>query len=180
MRGVAPCLLLWAGCAAPAAAQHGELQFGGVVSYGLASSFREGAGAVAGIALGRLAYVGLRWVYQGGSTDGGGAGAAVTNRTRLFTMDLGLMLPVGGVEIVPGMALGAARFSQRGATPAHATEFVIGPALSIHAHVGGIVAIPEIQYLVAGHPDLPRPAATRSLVAGFRVVFPVEVQRIRY
>ena len=173
-------LVLWI-VAAPAAAQHGELQLGGVVSYGTSSSFHQGAGAIAGIALGRLAYVGMRWVYQTGDTYRDDATATnVSNRTQLFMMDLGLMLPMRGVEIVPAVSLGAMKFTQRDPVVAHASEFVIAPGLSVHAHVGGVVAIPEIQYLAAGHPDLRWPTDHRSMVAALRVVIPFEVRRIRY
>ena len=180
IRGAAFCFLPLL-AAAPAAGQHGEVHLGTVVSYGSASSFREGAGAVAGIALGRLVYVGLRWVYHTGSTESGGASASVVrNRAQLFMLDLGVMVPVAGVEIVPGVSLGAARFSQRDPTATLSTAFTVAPALSAHFYLIGLVVIPEFQYLLGREPDLRWPAAHRGAIAALRVVIPIEVRRIRY
>jgi hypothetical protein len=167
--------------AAPASAQHGELQLGGIASYGPASAVREGAGVVAGIALGRLVYAGVRWVYHAGSTESGGTAAAgVTNRAQQFLLDLGLMVPFRGIEIVPGVSLGAVRFTQRDAATDHSTVFAVAPSLSVHVYLIGVVVIPEVLYLMARDPELRRPVAHRTAMAALRVVIPIEVRRIRY
>jgi len=171
---LAPCI---AGTT-PAAAQMGELQLGGIVSYGAPRSFGEGAGLVAGIGLARLVYVGTRWVYQAGSGERpDGAQIDIATHTQRFTADFGIMLPVQGLEIVPGVGLGALRFTQ-GTT--HDAELLIAPGLAVHVHVAGIVAIPELEYLWANPPRLPWAVSNRGLVAGLRVVIPIELRRIRY
>ena len=170
--------------------QLGEVQLGSVVSYGLAAPYGIGAGLVLGVAAGRLAYVGLRWNYQAGGTEPATTpptSVDVRNRVQLFGADLGLLFPVGALEVVPGATLGVARFAQRvGAPPAgvtvseHAIEFFAAPGLSVQARVAGLRVIPEIQYYLAGKPELPWPVSHRGLVTSVRVVIPFEVDRIRY
>ncbi len=179
-RSLVPCLaagLVWA---APGAAQMSELQLGAIVSYGAPRSFRQGVGAVAGIALGRVAYFGARWVYQAGSQERPTGQGEVTTRTQLLTADGGVMLPFAGVEVVPGISVGAVRYAQSSADQAPTWEVAFAPGLSLHAHVAGIVAIPEIQYLRSSVPRLDRPVPYRGTVAALRLVIPFEVRRIRY
>lgn len=174
---LAPCI---AGTT-PAAAQMGELQLGGVVSYGAPRSFGTGVGLVAGIGLARLVYVGTRWVYQTGSQERpDGAQIDIATHTQRFTADFGIMLPVQGLEIVPGIGLGAVRFTQSGTDLLHDAELLIAPGLSVHVHVAGLVAIPEVEYLWANPPRLPWTVSHRGAVAGLRVVIPIELRRIRY
>lgn len=173
-----------------AGAQLGEVQLGSVVTYGTAGPYGPGAGLVLGVAAGRLAYVGLRWTYQAGSTapvTTATSSLDVRTRVQLFTADLGLQIPAGGLEVVWGGTLGAVWFAQRVGGPAvasaateHAIEFVGGPSLSVQAHLAGLVLIPEIQYQWAGNPDLPWPVSHQGPVASLRVVVPFEVDRIRY
>lgn len=182
LRALGACLPLWL-MAAPLAAQHGEVQLGAVASYGTPDSFGRGAGVVAGIAIGRLVYVGFRWVHhQGGSHDLAGEAdtADVVTRARLFLGDLGLIIPVRGLEVVPGVSLGASRYTQSHSAPRHATEFVIAPGIAVHTYVAGLVLIPEIQYYVCGAPELRWRADHRGAVASLRLVIPIEVGRIRY
>lgn len=171
-------------------AQLGEVQLGSVVSYGTAAPYGLGAGLVLGVAAGRLAYAGLRWTYQTGSTELGPTTTtpvAVRTRAHLFAVDVGLLFPAGAVEIVPGATLGAARFAQRADAPpggaavsAHAIEFFAAPGLSVHLRVAGLRIIPEIQYFLAGDPDLPWRVSHRGPVTSMRIVVPFEVDRIRY
>ncbi|MBI2072356.1 MAG: hypothetical protein HYW06_05800 [Gemmatimonadetes bacterium] len=170
--------------------QLGEVQLGSIVSYGPAAPYGIGAGLVLGVAAGRLAYVGLRWTYQTGSTEPATpptTSVDVRNRVQVFGADLGLLFPAGALEVVPGGTLGVARFAQRAGVPGagfttsdHAMEFFGAPSLSVQAHVAGLVLIPEIQYQWAGSPDLPWPVSHRGPVASLRVVVPFEVDRIRY
>lgn len=183
----APLVALVACLPSAAYPQLGEVHVGSVVSYGGAASYGLGAGLVLGVAAGRLAYVGLRWTYQSGTTAPAITPTTtvdVRSRVQLFTADLGLQIPVGALEVMPGGVLGVAWFAQRtGGPPAasdHAAEFVGGPSLSVQAHVAGLVLIPEVQYQWAGNPDLPWPVAHRGPVALLRVVLPFEVDRIRY
>lgn len=170
--------------------QLGEVHLGSVVSYGGAAPYGVGAGLVLGVAAGRLAYAGLRWTYQTGSTELATTPTTsvdVRSRVQLFTADLGLLIPAGALEVVPGGTLGVAWFAQRAGGSAaavtvsqHAIEFVGGPSLSVQAHVAGLVLIPEVQYQWAGTPELAWPVSHRGPVASLRVVVPIEVDRIRY
>ncbi len=189
---------LWSALAAaalmslPSAAysQLGEVQLGSVVSYGTAAPYGVGAGLVLGVAAGRLAYAGLRWTYQTGSTEPGPTittPVAVRSRAHLFAVDVGLLFPAGALEIVPGVALGAALFAQRADAPpggavvsAHAIEFFAAPGLSAQVRLAGLRFIPEIQYFLAGNPDLPWPVSHRGPATSLRIVVPFEVDRIRY
>jgi hypothetical protein len=49
----------------------------------------------------------------------------------------------------------------------------------MQAHVAGLVLIPEVQYGLAGDPEMPRPVTHRGLTASLRVVVPFEVRRVR-
>lgn len=170
--------------------QLGEVHLGPVVSYGGAAPYGVGAGLVLGVSAGRIAYAGLRWSYQAGSTvpaTTATSSVEVRSRVQLFTADLGLQIPAGALEVVLGGTLGAAWFAQRVGGPAvgstateHAIEFVGGPSLSVQAHLAGLVLIPEMQYQWAGSPDLPWPVSHQGPVASLRVVVPFEVDRIRY
>ncbi len=179
-------------CAAPAQAQLGELQFGPTVSYGSGSSYGSGAGAAFGVSVGRLAYVGLRWTaYRGATVEetGGPSTAMVRNRTQVTALDLGVVIPAGMFEFVPGFSIGAVWFRQRAThltaggsplvTSAHAEEFFVAPGLAVEIHAGGLVLIPQLQYCLAGRPDLPWPAHHGGALASVRLVVPIELHRIR-
>lgn len=177
MRLARACLLLGAVpvLTSPVQAQLGELQFGVVASYGAGEAYGPGAGLLLGVATGRLAYVGLRWTYHAGATK-----LDVTNRVQAFAVDLGVVVPVGKVEVVPGLGLGALRFAQRApGVSEHATEFLATLGVSVEVHAGRGALIPELQYSLAGDPELARPVRHRGLVASLRLVIPIEVGRIR-
>lgn len=167
--------------------QLGEVQLGPVVNLGGAASYRLGGGLALGLAAGRLAYVGLRWTYQTGSTRPETtltAPVEVRSRVQLFTFDFGLLIPVGSVDLVPGGSLGVAWFAQRAGGPTtssnHAAELVGGPSLSVQAHALGLVLIPELQYQWSGTPELPWPVTHHGPVGSLRIVVPFEADRIRY
>lgn len=164
----------------PAAAQMGEFQLGGTVSYGAPDAFREGIGVVAGCGIARLIYVGARWSYHTGSRQQLPGTGDISTRAQLLTADLGLMFPAGELEIVPGLSAGAVRFRQSGAELTHATKFAIAPGLSVHIHVAGLVAIPELQYLFVGNPRLAAPVSHSGPAATLRLVIPIELRRIIY
>lgn len=156
-------------------AQLGEVHVGLVASYGTGEAYEPGAGVMVGVAAGRLAYVGLRWVYHRGTTTAG-----VTNRAQVYAVDLGVLIPVGALEVVPGLSLGAVRFAQRAPGIAdHATEFLAAPGVSVEVPAGRVALIPELQYHLAGDPDLPSQVDHRGLVASLRFVIPLEIGRIR-
>lgn len=176
-RLVRACLLLGAPSVltSPVQAQLGELQVGVVASYGAGEAYGPGGGVVLGVATGRLAYVGLRWTYHAGTTK-----LNVTNRVQAFAVDLGVVIPVGQLDVVPGVGLGAARFAQgAGGAWVHKTEFLATPGVAVEVHAGRVALIPELQYSLAGDPELARPARHRGLVASLRLVIPIEVRRIR-
>jgi len=177
----------------PAPAQIGVLQFGGVGSYGTGEPFGAGGSLVAGVAAGRIAYIGLRWTYHTGSTQLLGPAASpteVTTRGQVFAMDLGVQIPVGRLEVVPSLSVGFVRFRQRARAPAagggstvtaeHETEFLAAPGVSVSMPVGPLALIPELQYNFAGSPsNLPWRVPHRGLLASLRLVITFEVGRIR-
>ncbi len=177
---------------APALAQLGEVHVGALLGYGSEDAYGPGAGIIGGVAAGRIAYAGVRWTYHLGNetrvTTLGGE-LAVRNRVQVFAADLGLLLPVGAFEVVPGVSVGVVRFAQRarptggGGPPpsrADATEFFVAPGLSIHGRVAGLAVIPELQYSIAGDPRLPWRTPHRGVVASLRLVLAFEVGRIRH
>jgi hypothetical protein len=174
-RGLGALVGTLSALASPLAAQLGELQFGVVGSQGTSAAYGPGAGLVLGVATGRLAYVGLRWTYHAGATQQG-----VTTRVQAFAFDLGVEIPVGKLEVFPGLGLGAARFAQHGSgVSAHKVEFLAAPGVAVEAHVAHVAFIPELQYSVTGNPELPRPVSHHGLVVSLRLVIPIEVARIR-
>lgn len=179
---VFPLVLALGALPAPVRAQHGELQLGLAVSHGSAAAFGAGVGPVAGIALGRLAYVGVRWLHQRGSTtsvESGALSTEVTTRAQLFMLDLGGIIPVRGLELVPGLSIGAGRFVQRGGEGFRDTELVVAPGIAMHVYVAGLVLIPELQYCIMGRPDASAHFEHRGRLASFRVALPIELGRIR-
>lgn len=178
-------------CATPARAQLGEVQLGGGLSYGTGAVYGRGAGLVLGVSAGRLAYVGLRWTAHQGATSivlpPGGA-REVRTRTQVGALDLGVVIPAGVFEVVPGFSLGVVWFQQRDrpavaggtATYAHAEEFLVAPGVSVEAHLAGVVLIPQVQYYLSGQPDLPWAARNGGMLTSVRLVLPIEVRRIRH
>lgn len=176
------------GLPSAARAQLGEVQLGGHLDYGVEDAYGPGIGIVVGVAAGRITYIGLRWTYYTGSETRVAAPTTldVTNRVQFFTVDLGVLVPVGAFEIVPGVSVGVARFAQRerqtggpAGPSVIRTEFLVAPGLSMQAHVAGLVLIPEVQYGLAGDPEMPRPVTHRGLTTSLRVVVPFEVGRVR-
>ena len=171
-------------------AQLGEVHVGALVSYGLPNTFGPGAGLALGVAAGRLTYLGIRWTYQTGetiTTGGPTTPVEVTSRVQVFAADLGILFPVGRFEIVPGASLGWARFAQRvvpagGGSPVreHGTKFFAAPSVSVQARLARLLVIPELQYYLAGDPELSQPVSHRGLVASLRLVVPFEVGRIAH
>ena len=179
-------------CPVAAQSQLSELHFGGLVSYATGNAFQEGVGATVSYAPARLAYMGVRWVYYFGSTEQGidATGTfSATNRTQLFAADLGLQYPVGPVELMAGMTIGAVRFAQTilpgaatsgASTTGISTEFMIGPTVLAQIRAGPIMVIPQVAYLFAGSPDLPWPVDHSGLALSLLIVVPIERDRIRY
>lgn len=183
MSWFSPLRLLVAACGvlpSGAWAQLGELQVGVVGGYGLREPYRVGGGVLMGVAPGRLAYVGLRLTFHEGSTTPGD----VRTRTRVFAADLGIQVPVGPVEIVPGVSLGVVRFAQRAQSPTGTVsrtskEFVAAPGVAVQLTASRLALIPEIQYYLTGSPELAWPVRHRGFVASVRLVFLAEIRRIR-
>jgi hypothetical protein len=168
-------------------AQIGEVQIGPVMNYGSAKAFGPGFGAVFGVAAGRVGYIGARYTYQRGASTPT-TSDDVMNRVQVFGMDLGFLIPVGNVEIVPGATIGGVRFTQR-VQPLNserpqlpdetAGELTIAPSLSAELHLSRVVWIPELQYYLTGQPELPRAVSHRGFVMALRIVVPIETGRIR-
>jgi hypothetical protein len=162
--------------ATPAAGQVGELHLGVVASYGTPETYGPGAGVVVGVAPGRLVYVGARWSYQAGATK-----LQIRNRVQALAADLGVQIPVGSLEVVPSLSLGALLFAQREAgTTTHSTEFLAAPGLSVEIPVARVALIPELQFYLAGSPNLPRRVSHRGVLASVRLVVPIEVSRFKW
>jgi hypothetical protein len=175
------------------AAQLGEAQLGAIASYGTGSAWHGGAGLIAGVAAGRLIYVGARWIYYFGSsavqTDPGGGGTfQVRDRAQIFAADVGLQYPVGAAEVVAGVTIGAVRFAQRAepvspgtgaAQSSSRVEFLLAPNFSAQLRVSRFLLIPEFVYSFAGSPDMRWPVDHQGPILSLRVVMPFEVQRIR-
>ena len=179
MRRAARVLLFLGGVALPGAAltgQIGELHFGVVASYGTPRTFGPGAGLVAGIAPGRLVYVGARWSYQVGATQ-----AQVRTRVQSYAVDLGVQFPAGPLEIVPSLSLGALRYAQRSTgITRHSVEFLAAPGLAVEIPLAHVALIPEVQAYFSGKPDVPQPLTHRGLLTSLRLVVPIEVSRFRW
>jgi hypothetical protein len=169
--------------AAPGRAQLGELQIGATGAYGSGEAFGPGVGLVLGVAPGRLAYVGLRWTYYLGDTQLRGATPSeVRTRTQVVAVDLGIQIPAGTLEIVPGVSVGWSQFTQRARQPnasGSSHEFLAAPGVAVELHVGRLALIPEMQYYLAGSPKLPWRVNHRGFVVSARLVFLSEIRRIR-
>jgi hypothetical protein len=171
-------LLLFA-LVSPAQAQLGELQVGAVASYGTAGPFGRGAGLVLGVAPGRLVYAGLRWAYHAGDRQLLGPGAELKTRVQVFAADFGVQIPVGALEVVPGVSMGMLQFAQRAQVSAYSREFFAAPGVSLEVRLARIALIPEVQYYLGGYPDLPWAVQHRGAVASMRLVYLREIRRIR-
>ena len=175
-----------------ARAQLGEVHLGALASYGMSNSHGPGGGIAIGVATGRFTYLGVRWAYHFGSGQAEGTRATpleVTSRIQMFAIDLGILLPAGSVEIVPGISLGAARFAQSNTELGNTgsktnwaidTEFVAAPGVSVQTRLAGLLLIPEIQYVLGSGPELPWPVRHRGPVATMRIVWALEVGRFRH
>ncbi|MDP3774116.1 MAG: hypothetical protein Q8Q85_07575 [Gemmatimonadales bacterium] len=175
-------------------AQLGEVQLGALASYGTGRAYGPGAGLVFGLAAGRLTYIGLRWAYHAGATTDypsslpASPATRVRTRVQLYAVDLGVLVPVGGVEIVPGVSVGAVRFSQTATQGAGATatrssrhdgQFLAAPGVAVHVPLSRVTLIPEAQYSLSGSPKLPWPVKHRGLLVSVRLVITFEARRIR-
>lgn len=176
---------------APLPAQLGDVQLGGLVSYGAADVYRGGAGLIAGVSAGRLIYAGVRWVYYFGAavpeTRSTGT-ITVTNRSQVYAADVGLQYPVGPLELIGGVTIGAIRFEQTtrpippGSGPvtnASHVEFLVTPTVCVQLRALDLMWIPELSYSLSSAPSLPLPVDRSGLLVGLRVVVPIEVKRIR-
>jgi hypothetical protein len=170
-------------CVTPTAlpAQLGELQVGAIASYGMRDPYRAGAGAVLGVAPGRLVYVGLRWIHYDGATT-----SNVRNRAQVFATDFALQIPLrGGVlEMRPSIGLGMVQFTQRGSgatgpVSGYSKEFFAAPGVALQLSAGRLAVIPELQYYFTGHTELTRPVHHNGLAFSVRLVFLSEIRRIR-
>ena len=175
--------------AASATAQLAEVQLGATASYGTGMAAQPGAGVVAGGAWGRLTYTGLRWTYHATATTTQGPAASPTevrNSFQVFALDLGVLIPVDELEVVPELSIGVARFAQHsrpvaGGTESadYGTELLAAPGVAVEVHALRLVFVPEVQYYFVGKPDLPWLVQHHGLVGSLRLVIPFEVRRIR-
>jgi hypothetical protein len=185
-------LFLAASLPTPVSAQLSEVRIGAIGSYVGEDPYKAGAGVTLGYSPGRLAYVGVRWIYHFGSTsqlaDDTGI-YDVTDQAQLFGVDLGAEFPLGAMELVVGGTLGAVRFSQRtepvdasasGAESASAVEFVAAPMAMLHVRVGPVMLVPQATYYFAGRPDLRWFVHASGPALSLSVIVPFETDRIRY
>ena len=178
------------GVASPAAAQLWEVHLGAVGSYGSADAHGAGIGPVIGVMPGRLLYAGLRWTYFAGTTATDSSTATTTdirNQAQTLSLDLGLVIPKGPTEIMPGVGIGLTRFVQdarasgSGAAwqTSTATELLITPGIAVLIPFGRMAIIPEVQYALCPHPRVPFPMDHQGLLLSVRTVITFETDRIR-
>lgn len=186
------CLLMSAALAGSAGAQMGEAHFGVIGSFGTGSAYQGGAGLTASYAPGRLAWLGLRYLYYAGSTDRRADSTGtwdVTTRAQLFGADLGMEYPLGAVELVGGVTMGVVRFWQ-GAEPMGVSgvqpveevgnSFVLAPTVMAEFRTGPLMLIPQVAYYFAGSPDFHWPVGHDGWALSLMVVLPLETHRITY
>jgi hypothetical protein len=171
---------------AGAAAQLGELHFGVIGGYGVAESYRGGAGLTFAVVPGRVSFLGLRYVYHWGSTSPStNANLEFRTSSQTIAADLGVQIPIGSIELVIGTSLGSVRFQQdslkAGAppVPVDAWEFLVAPSLTAYFRVGRFLLAPEFQWGLAGDPDLDHHVSHLGPVFYLRLVLPFEIDRIR-
>jgi len=177
-------------------AQLGEFHLGVIAGYGTPDAYRAGAGVSIAIVPGRLAFLGLRYVYHWGTTvplptD---PGYNVRNTSATLAADLGVQLPVGPAELVIGGSLGTVKFQQESiylAAPGNpptemvAWEFLAAPSVAVYFRVGPILIAPEFQWGLAGDPGFDKrdPQGQHVSIRGplfyMRFVLPFEIDRIR-
>ncbi|HEV2672312.1 MAG TPA: hypothetical protein VGU74_14565 [Gemmatimonadales bacterium] len=184
MRSPLVCVFCVASIAAqPLRAQRGEFQAGVVAAYGTAPAYGPGAGLVLGVAPGRLAYLGLRWTYYFGvSEQRGSAPTDVLTKAQVIGVDLGVEIPVGAVEVFPGVSVGWNQFTQHASQPTSSGsshEFFGAPGVAVELRIARLGLIPELQYVWAGEPDIPWPIQHEGFVFSLRCVILGEVRRIR-
>lgn len=171
-----------------AAAQLGELHFGVIGGYGVADSYRGGAGVTIAVAPGRVSFLGLRYVYHWGSTSRSDTVPNLEFRTSSQTIaaDLGFQFPIGRIEVVLGTSIGSVRFQQDSLrpgsppVPVDAWEFLVAPSLTAYFRVGRFLIAPELQWSLAGDPDLGEHVSHRGPAFYLRLVLPFEIDRIKY
>ena len=185
MRAAGLALVLLACVGPTASAQIAELHAGVVASAGTARSYGGGGGLVLGLSAGRLTYAGLRWAWYAGTTTTV-RGLNVRNRTQTYAADVGVVIPLKSAELMPGLSVGVLRFAQRVDSlgtfrhTGRAAEFLFSPGIALEVHLGGALAvIPELQWSLAGQPDLPFGAPHRGPLASVRFVLVREIGRVR-
>ena len=180
-----------AATAAPAElqAQLGEFHVGAIAGFGTADSYRAGGGVTIAVVPGRISFLGLRYVWQGGSDQtiaGNAQDFEVRTNSTTIAADLGLQFPVGGAELVIGASLGTVRFHQEFVSASSATteevvawEFMAAPSITAYFRVGRFLIGPEFQWGLAGNPDFPVNLSHQGPLFNLRFVLPFEIDRIR-
>lgn len=183
MRPILCALCVLAIAVEPAHAQLAETQVGVVGGYSNGHAYGPGAGLTVGVAPGRLVYVGLRWMYYFGVPEHRGVAATeVRTKTQVITVDLGVQIPAGTLEVIPDISLGWNQFTQRASQPSasgYSKEFFAAPGVAVELRVARLGLIPEIQYIFAGSPELPWRVEHRGLLFSVRCVYLGELKRIR-
>jgi hypothetical protein len=167
--------------AQPAVAQLGELQAGVAGAYGAPHAFGAGAGLTFGVAPGRLAYTGLRWTYYFGVAEHHGP-TTVRTRVQVVAVDLGLQVPLGVLELHPGVSIGWSQFTQHAVQPeasGSSQEFFGAPGVALEMRAARVALIPQLQYVFAGSPNVPWPVEHRGILFSVRCVWLSELRRIR-
>lgn len=137
-------------------------------------------------------YTGLRWVaYEGTQRAVEGATPAdVHDQVQTWSVDLGLVIPAGRIEVIPGVGLGAVQFRQE-VRPAsgpvwagHVWEFAATPGVALEIYAGPIAFFPEVQWVFSGKPTvgegkdaLPFSVEPGGPVASLRVSYHFDVGR---
>ena len=162
----------------PASAQYAQLHLGLSGNWGFADAYQPGVGGTAGILMGRIFYLGGRYVHYWGSATQT-TGQPITDEVQTLAGELAIQIPAGPFELLGSVGIGAA-FHRRSTNAALNTreedhKFMIVPGVTATLPVLGLLVSAEAFYVVTGPPDFDRDGDWKSVGVGLRVVVPLDI-----